>query len=296
MAEADKNKRKAIKCALTRFENYFNVLKLNKNVASTDLVELETRLQKFESYLDEFNVAQLSIEALDSDLDTNYDQHAGERENFENKFYRITSEARKFLIDRFQPTPNVCNTGNLELNTSSNDDDLCDVKLPPINLPTFDGSYDQWLFFRDTFGSLIHNNNKLTAIKKFHYLRLSLKDKAAETIAFLEISDINYTVAWNILSERFENKQILVNNHVSAIFNLPFVLRESHRGIRELLDGTQKHLGALKVLKMPTEHWDVLICHIITSKFRNSITLLGAPGNRNNFQVIYQLTMNLLPS
>ncbi|XP_050315358.1 uncharacterized protein LOC126749716 [Anthonomus grandis grandis] len=264
MADA-RNKRKATKAALTRFENYFQAVKSNRNLSQTDLVELKMRAQKADQLLDDFNAAQLKIAATETDID--FDEHDSESEQFENKFYRITSEASKFLIDQMQPqvlTPNV------ETNLASNsNDDLANIRLPPINLPTFDGSYDQWLFFRDTFNSLIHSNFKLTPAKKFHYLRLSLKGVAAETISSLEISDANYDVAWNILNERFENKQILVSNHVTAIFNLPSLSRESGRGLRVILDGLQKHMGALTVLKMPTEHWDALICHIVTGKFDN---------------------------
>ncbi|XP_050294309.1 uncharacterized protein LOC126734653 [Anthonomus grandis grandis] len=264
MADA-RNKRKATKAALTRFENYFQAIKSNKNLSQTDLVELKMRAQKADQLLEDFNAAQLKIAATETDID--FDEHDSESEQFENKFYRITSEVSKFLIDQMQPqvlTPNV------ETNLASNsNDDLANIRLPPINLPTFDGSYDQWLFFRDTFNSLIHSNFKLTPAKKFHYLRLSLKGVAAETISSLEISDANYDVAWNILNERFENKQILVSNHVTAIFNLPSLSRESGRGLRVILDGLQKHMGALTVLKMPTEHWDALICHIVTGKFDN---------------------------
>lgn len=48
------------------------------------------------------------------------------------------------------------------------------VRLPIINLPTFDGSYAKWLEFRDTFKNLIHDKDSIVSINKFHYLRNSL--------------------------------------------------------------------------------------------------------------------------
>ena len=45
------------------------------------------------------------------------------------------------------------------------------IKLPTIAFPEFDGDYMQWLTFRDTFECLIHENDELPAIQKFHYLR-----------------------------------------------------------------------------------------------------------------------------
>lgn len=37
----------------------------------------------------------------------------------------------------------------------------------------------EWLGFRDTFESLIHNNDTISPIQKFHYLKTALEDTAA---------------------------------------------------------------------------------------------------------------------
>ncbi|XP_072392236.1 uncharacterized protein [Diabrotica undecimpunctata] len=65
-------------------------------------------------------------------------------------------------------------------------------------------------------------------------------------------------------------KQLLVNNHIKAIFNLPVITKESNQCLRQLLDNTQKHLRALEVLQRPTQHWDDLIIYLLTTKFDNS--------------------------
>lgn len=49
------------------------------------------------------------------------------------------------------------------------------IKLRTIELPKFNGSQYNWLEFRDTFESLIHDNNTISYIKKFHYLRAALE-------------------------------------------------------------------------------------------------------------------------
>lgn len=41
--------------------------------------------------------------------------------------------------------------------------------------------------------------------------------------------------------------------------------KENHILLRRILDSVLKHLRALKALKRPTEHWDDLIVHFITS-------------------------------
>jgi len=50
------------------------------------------------------------------------------------------------------------------------------------------------------------------------------------------------------------------------MFDAPTLTKENHGHLRELLDTMLKHFRALKALKRPTETWDDLIIHIITSK------------------------------
>lgn len=44
------------------------------------------------------------------------------------------------------------------------------IKLPKIQLPKFDGNYECWLEYRDSFESLINQNSGISSIQKFHYL------------------------------------------------------------------------------------------------------------------------------
>ena len=67
-----------------------------------------------------------------------------------------------------------------------------------------------------------------------------------------------------------------MQGHVRAIFDLRPLHKENHKELRELLDGVLKHLCALKALKRPTESWDDLIIHIITSKPASNLPTLKA--------------------
>lgn len=84
------------------------------------------------------------------------------------------------------------------------------VKLPRIELPTFNGKYEDWHSFFDMFNSLIHSNREISDTQKFHYLRSSLKGDAAEIVSSLEISGSNYADAWTRLKERYDNKRLIV--------------------------------------------------------------------------------------
>lgn len=84
MADIAKIKRQCTKGTLTRFINFFHSIK-DKPVEQINFEELQSRLIKAESLLDDFNDSQLILEAADEHYDTNADTlHANERTLFEH--------------------------------------------------------------------------------------------------------------------------------------------------------------------------------------------------------------------
>lgn len=141
------------------------------------------------------------------------------------------------------------------------------VNLPAITLPTFDGSYEKWINFQDTFQSVIHDSVHISTIEKFHYLKSSVSGEALSLIQTIEVSIDNYEIAWALLKERFTNKKLLIKKHIQSLFDLVTVQKESSSCLRKLLISTTTNLRILKKLGQPTEHWDALVIHFVTSKF-----------------------------
>ena len=50
------------------------------------------------------------------------------------------------------------------------------------------------------------------------YIRVCLKDEAAEVIASLETTSENYLVAWELLKNRYDNRKFIVESHIKALF------------------------------------------------------------------------------
>ncbi|XP_036146036.1 uncharacterized protein LOC118646691 [Monomorium pharaonis] len=145
------------------------------------------------------------------------------------------------------------------------------IRLPTIELPKFKGDVEEWLGFRDTFESLIHTNETIDPIQKFHYLKAALEGSAAQIIKSFEFSAANYAIAWETISNRFNNKSLLTYNHIRAIFSISSIKEESAIQLRNVIDTLNKHLRALNVLGQSTEHWDALLIYLLSSKL-DSIT------------------------
>lgn len=270
-----------LKTKLTLFNKFLAPLSSQNTVSHVEIKELQSRLNKFDSLISEFD-------ALQSELEMLVDEPAGQteqREQFENEYYKLTALAQETIekhrrivsfMDAMSEVGSGCGT---EASHKQNNN----VRLPKIDLPHFDGNYKSWLEYRDTFTSLIHENGSIDEINKFHYLRASLKGSAALIIKSLDFSANNYKEAWKLLFDRFNNKRLLVNNHVQALFNAESIRKESSQALRHLIDITNKNLRALATLDQPTDHWDTLIIYMVSSKL-DSVTNREWEEHRNNLK------------
>lgn len=128
------------------------------------------------------------------------------------------------------------------------------TQLPCINLPKFSGNFLEWETFRDMFKSLIFQNPSLNSVQRLHYLKLCLSGNAQQLLDNLPITDDNLNEAWGVLTRKFENKRLLVWNHLRALFSLMTpVAKESSNELKRLVNGTLKTTRALKNLGEPVE-------------------------------------------
>lgn len=250
-------KRGIIKGRLTKFANYLNDSQDSDNLALSPQcsINLKLRIKSATTLLTDFNSIQSDID--ENVYDSEIPNQLAIRESFENLYFNTIAHAESML-----PSSEVANCSN----KSGYSGDSVSVKLPTISMPTFDGSYEHWLEFRDTFLSLVHNSKQISNIQKFHYLKSSLKGSAMLVLESLEFSSDNYLVAWELLLNRYNNNRLLVHNHVKELFTIDTLPKESSASIRKLIDTILKNLRALKILGEPTDDWDTLINYIIVSK------------------------------
>uniref|UniRef100_A0A1L8DIY5 Uncharacterized protein n=1 Tax=Nyssomyia neivai TaxID=330878 RepID=A0A1L8DIY5_9DIPT len=95
------------------------------------------------------------------------------------------------------------------------------TKLPHIYLPTFDGDYTNWISFRDRFTSSVKNHRTLSDVQKLEYLKSAVTGNAESTIKHLNITAANFSIAWQLLTDRFERKNDIVAEHVRAFYRIP---------------------------------------------------------------------------
>jgi len=122
------------------------------------------------------------------------------------------------------------------------------VKLPKIEIVSFNGKKTKWVEFWDSFESTTDKNKRLSEVENFNYLRCKLEGEAKRTISGLTLSKENYSVAISILKERFGNIQDAVDMHYSELLNLQPASRKTN-SLTNFLDQINRHLRSLEVLQ-----------------------------------------------
>ncbi|XP_047037588.1 uncharacterized protein LOC124642882 [Helicoverpa zea] len=271
MSESEKSeiqvpirKRSAIKGQVTKFYNYLQEISKNTPISSLQSKEIVLKIEKFQTLLSTFDTLQTEIELNCSDLE----EQLAERELIEENFHKCIALAQEInesaSVSKTEHQKHESEYGSV--NNSQCSHRFSSVKLPTIKLPSFDGNYLKWLEFRDTFDSLINSNENIPNINKFHYLRSSLEGGALVVIKSIEFTSNNYKVAWDLVCQRYNNKNLLINNHLKALFNIEALTRESHKALRFLIDLVSKNLRALNTLGQPTDKWDALIIYMVSTK------------------------------
>jgi hypothetical protein len=154
---------------------------------------------------------------LSDDID-----HSGNRELFENQYNQVEAK----LIELLRPVVELPQSRHSSLRSSSSErrnnsprsnGSSVDIKLPVISLPTHDGETCSWPQYRDTFKALIVNNTTLSNVQKFHYFIASLNNEAKDLISKLKITNDNFLVAWQLVTQRYNNKRHVTFHHIQLL-------------------------------------------------------------------------------
>lgn len=101
---------------------------------------------------------------------------------------------------------------------------------------------------------------------KLYHLDNALVGEAAEVLDTKVISEGNDRQVWAILTDRFENKIIIVETYIRGLFHVHLMSSGSSNKVRRLLDESTRHVESLKYLNQPfLGVSDLLLIHIVSS-------------------------------
>ena len=240
------SKRKSIKSHLTIVERF---LEENKNDGVTCTSKtLKTNLARLIEKQKHFDEIQEEIDFLTNNSEDQFKI----RETIENSFNKLVAQVEE-LITTFENNINSDIKPIVKTEHSN-------IKLPPIDLPTFDGNYANWCSFDDAFCAFVDKNDSLSDVQKLCYLRSQLKGEAFELIRFLETTAQNYTVAFNIVRDRFNHHRRIVYSHVNTLLNIKFSTAKS------FINTIDQHMQCLSSLNIQLKDYHALLVPLFVSK------------------------------
>lgn len=285
------HQRGAVKGKLTRIKNALEDSDGRPNPNLKNVHFLQLHMKTVEHCYTEYNEFQNAIYSLSLS-----DERRREQEqryvDFE-ALYNDLSIQLSMLMDaarkkEFVPVP-VPQPG-VPIQTVSN-------PLPPLKapLPTFDGTYESWFSFKCMFQTIMARYERESPAIKLYHLRNSLVGKAAGIIDQDIINNNDYEAAWAILAERYEDKRLIEDKHIEALFALPKVVKENSSELRKLVDTCVKNVEALKNLDLPVRGLgERMVLNLLASKMDNATRKAWEAEQKSGTLLDYAATIEFL--
>ena len=149
-------------------------------------------------------------------------------------------------------------------------------KLPKLELPTFSGNPLEWQEFWDRFQASIHNNDNISDIDRFSYLKKYLAGTAYSTISGLTLSNANYKEAIiTLLEDRYGNPQVQITAHMESLLKIKRVRStDSVTDLRRLYNDVENCVRNLKSLKVETSTYGCLLIPILNERIPDELRVI----------------------
>ena len=136
-----------------------------------------------------------------------------------------------------------------DVKSHSSGPDASGVRLPKLDVPTFDGDILHWSTFWEQFVTSVDSRKHLSKAEKLVYLQHAVKNGSAiSVIQGLSQSGEQYTEAVECLRSRYDRPRLVHQMHVRKIMDIPRMKEGNGKEIRLLHDTALQHLRALRAM------------------------------------------------
>lgn len=245
--------RGAAKSSITKIYHFCE----KEDLENTSIELLQVKLSHLINAFTEFKELNIQISALGDETEASRRDSISTFQEYEEK-YLVAMALLQGSINRKQepgsrsPPPDRSSS-------------VC-AKLPKIEIKKFDGKDGEYYPFINLFQSLIHNDKSLSNLQRLYYLRMYLGGEPHDLIKNLTLEDVNYDQALKILSDRYDNVNKVITQHVNCILDINPITKCTSESLRSFLAQVKQSLSALVSLKQPVHHWDALLVPMLTRK------------------------------
>ncbi|XP_008484679.1 uncharacterized protein LOC103521349, partial [Diaphorina citri] len=236
---------KAYACAI------YSVVKSTNKTDSHSLAQFQYKVSNIDNICREISELVDQVNDLKSQEDPDYDPDYSDLQ----RSIDLTSKI-KFYQSKL---------ANVSSDVDSEVEPKARVKLPPLELPSFNGDVNRFPVFYYAFKSMIHDNRELSDEQRIQYLIGKLSDKALSVVSGVPAIGQNYNIIWNNLVDKYLDSRVLVSSYFDQILNLKSVKCDSITHLNNFVDKFTSMVECLRALDIENLG-DVLLCHIGASK------------------------------
>lgn len=121
------------------------------------------------------------------------------------------------------------------------------IKLPKLPMTKFNGNYENWLPFWNTFEAEIDKTD-VPPVTKFAFLKEWLEPKVRAEVEGLPFTTEGYQRAKNILQSEYGKTSEIINSHVQNIMGLPVIVDSNPSKVNEFYKSLLYNTQALETL------------------------------------------------
>ncbi|XP_059059128.1 uncharacterized protein LOC131852480 [Achroia grisella] len=139
-------------------------------------------------------------------------------------------------------------------------------RLPPLELVSFSGNYQDWNLFYASYKSTVHDNSSLTNSEKLYYLLGKLSPKVQSVFAGITPCAENYEIIFKSLLDKYQDIHVLGSNYLDQILNLKLGKMPSAASFQLFIDKYVTAAMSLKGLGIK-QLSDFILLYIAKRKF-----------------------------
>lgn len=241
-----------------------------------DAEEIEMCLHLFKQKADSLELTHNNyLDALQDE--TEFTTEFNIVEEYREKALRMELKSKRVLenIKNKQNNNESRNFGdNSHLTVRENPRETISPRLPEVELYKFGGELKDWLTFWNQFKN-IHENKNLTDCDKFHYLiqSIKLKSEARQLVESFPITNENYPLAIESLTERYGRKELLIDFYVRELLKLVLnnVTKKKQDSLSSLYNKLSTQLLALSSLGVTTDQCGIILYPLVESSLPTHI-------------------------
>ena len=221
---------------------------------------------KIVKHLEHLNKSWNDLTTIQNKIDEkaeNIETQFCEHEISENIYFDVTSKLEEIKESLVVP-PIV------QLNSNINEP-LVNLSLPKMELPKFYGDPNEWQSFFSVFKTTVHNNQSISKVLKFAYLRSAISGEALKLINAFPITEDCYEQVIETLQSRYESKRKQVWHYLNILTKIQIMKDCTAAGLINLFDRSNEVIRNLIALGYDTnKEFEAFMVWQVSGKFDSS--------------------------